>query len=153
MTAQMYSFVGPGGNQISLRPEFTSSIARFCIEKELRVFPFRARNGAPVFRYIGGSTDYHKFYQKEAELLGSSHPRADADVLAVGCQGLAALDLNNSLLVLGDLGLYNQMLEGFLQARSYYRFPANVRATSEADATFSNPRTVRLGVLARTHSV
>ena len=112
MAAQMYSFADPGGNQVSLRPEFTSSIVRHCIEMDPSpVLPWRAQYTGPVFRHSGEGQDYRQFHQAGVELIGSSHPRADGEVLALACQGLSALGLSDCRLVLGDLGVFNQLLE------------------------------------------
>ncbi len=114
MAAQMYSFTDPGGNLVSLRPEFTSSIVRSCIEEgQLPILPLRAQYGGPVFRYRGDHEHYRQFHQAGVELLGSGHPRADSEILALASQGLSALGIGNVQLVLGDLGVYNE-LTGYL---------------------------------------
>ena len=112
MATQMYSFADPGGNQVSLRPEFTSSIIRHCIESDPPpVLPWRAQYTGPVFRHSDEGQGYRQFHQAGVEFIGSSHPRADGEVLALACQGLSSLGLADSRLVLGDLGVFNQMLE------------------------------------------
>ncbi len=111
LAARMHSFTDPGGNWLSLRPEFTSSIVRSCLENNLlRSLPFRAQYGGPVFRYGGEREPRRQFHQAGVELIGSGHPRADAEALVLACQGLAALGIRGGVkLTLGDLGPYNEL--------------------------------------------
>ena len=111
MAARMYSFTDPGGNPVSLRPEFTSSIVRWSLEEDrLDLLPLRAQYSGPVFRYRGDHEEYRQFHQAGVELIGSGNPRADAEVLILACQGLAALGVGSVRLVLGDLGIYKDMI-------------------------------------------
>ena len=110
MASQIYSFVDPGGNPVSLRPEFTSSILRWCLEEaRLDRLPLRVQYGGPVFRYRRQGDEYRQFHQAGVELIGSADPRADAEALMLACQGLSALGVEDLKLVLGDLGVYNRI--------------------------------------------
>ena len=110
MASQIYSFVDPGGNPVSLRPEFTSSILRWCLEENrLDRLPLRVHYGGPVFRYRRDGNEYRQFHQAGIELIGSADPKADAEALTIACQGLSALGVSNIQLVLGDLGVYNRL--------------------------------------------
>ncbi len=110
MASQIYSFVDPGGNPVSLRPEFTSSILRRCLEENrLDNLPIRVQYAGPVFRYRRDGDEYRQFHQAGVELIGSADPQADAEALTIACQGLATLGVENLKLVLGDLGVYNRL--------------------------------------------
>ncbi len=110
MASQIYSFIDPGGNPVSLRPEFTSSILRWCLEENrLEHLPLRVHYAGPVFRYRRDGDEFRQFHQAGVELIGSDHPQADAEALTLACQGLAALGVSNIKLVLGDLGIYNRL--------------------------------------------
>ena len=110
MASQIYSFVDPGGNPVSLRPEFTSSILRWCLEQNrLKDLPIRVQYGGPVFRYRRRDDEFRQFHQAGVELIGSDDPSADAEALTLACQGLSALGVKNFTLVLGDLGIYNRI--------------------------------------------
>jgi histidyl-tRNA synthetase len=112
MASQMYSFTDPGGNQVSLRPEYTSSIVRSLIEMErLPALPVRVQYAGPVFRYSDDSKAYRQFNQAGVELIGSGEPEADSEVLGLACQGLASMAAGGVRLVLGDLSLFNELLE------------------------------------------
>lgn len=110
MASQIYSFVDPGGNPVSLRPEFTSSILRWCLEENrLDALPIRVHYGGPVFRYRRSEGEFRQFHQAGVELIGSDDAQADAEALTLACQGLSSLGVENFTLVLGDLGIYNRL--------------------------------------------
>ena len=110
MASQIYSFVDPGGNPVSLRPEFTSSILRWCLEENrLDQLPIRVHYAGPVFRYRRDGDEFRQFHQAGVELIGSADSSADAEALTLACQGLSALGVSNIKLVLGDLGVYNRL--------------------------------------------
>ena len=110
MASQIYSFIDPGGNPVSLRPEFTSSILRWCLEENrLDHLPLRVHYAGPVFRYRRDGDEFRQFHQAGVELIGSDDPQADAEALTLACQGLAALGVSSIRLVLGDLGIYNRL--------------------------------------------
>ena len=70
LTTQLYSFVDPGGNRVSLRPEFTSSVIRHYAEQPHPLAqPVRWQYRGPVFRHDGA---FRQFTQAGAELIGSS---------------------------------------------------------------------------------
>ena len=114
ITTQMYSFSTPDGRQVSIRPEFTSSIVRHCIEGEiLPPLPSRLQYSGPVFRFDLETGDNHHFHQSGIELMGSDHPRSDSEVLSLSCIGLSTLGLENTRLVITDLNVFSQILEYF----------------------------------------
>ena len=52
LASRMYTFDDPGGNKVSLRPEFTASVIRYYIEhlSDLNL-PVKIQYSGPVFRY------------------------------------------------------------------------------------------------------
>ena len=110
LAARMYAFTDPGGDQVSLRPEYTASIVRHYLEEDASPVPARVQYAGPVFRYEGDSKGYRQFTQVGAELLGSSDLRADAEILSLSCSGLSSLGLTDLSLELGDLGVPYQLL-------------------------------------------
>ena len=113
LAARMYTFTDPGGNQVSLRPEYTSSILRHYLEEgEAEALPVRIQYAGPVFRYDGDGDSQRQFTQVGAELLGSVSPRADAEVLSLGCTALSSLGLKGHHLEIGDVGVLRGLLSG-----------------------------------------
>ena len=78
LASQMYTFVEPGGHQVSLRPEFTSQVIHlFLQEQRNQTTPVRWQYAGPVFRYSPGETRYgRQFTQVGAELVHRRRPKS-----------------------------------------------------------------------------
>ncbi len=116
LASQMYSFVEPGGRRVSLRPEFTSAVIRLFIERaDDMVLPVRWCYAGPVFRHDprGADGSPRQFTQVGAELIGAAGPYADAEVMALACQGLTGVGLQGLSLVVGDVGMVHELLRQF----------------------------------------
>ena len=112
LAARMYTFLDPGGNQVSLRPEYTASIVRhFLSEDSDDLLPVRVQYAGPVFRYEQEFSSDHQFTQVGAELLGSSSPRADAEILSLSWMGLSHLGLKGHRLEMSDLSVLHTLLD------------------------------------------
>jgi histidyl-tRNA synthetase len=118
LAAQMYSFTDPSGRQVSLRPEFTSSIVRQFIDGALKgPTPQRWQYYGTVFRYENAdespdSAGGLEFQQLGAELIGSASVLADGEVLATAVQGLTTLGVKGHRLRVGHMGVVTAMLDG-----------------------------------------
>lgn len=99
---------------LCLRPEFTASIARMYVEELQGVpKPVRLAYEGPVFRYEKpGRGRLRQFTQIGVELIGASGPLADAEVVALACQGLEVAGLSDYQVEIGHLGIIGQLLEG-----------------------------------------
>ena len=116
LASQMYSFVEPGGRRVSLRPEFTSAVIRLFIDRsDNMALPVRWSYAGPVFRHDarGAAGSPRQFTQVGAELIGAAGPYADAEVMALACQGLTGLGLKGLALVVGDVGMVQELLRQF----------------------------------------
>jgi len=117
LASQMYSFTDPSGRQVSLRPEFTSSVVRQFIDGNLKgPMPQRWQYYGTIFRYEGNSEGKDapeglEFQQLGAEIVGSSSEFADAEVLATAVQGLTTLGVRGHKLRIGHMGVVNAMLD------------------------------------------
>ncbi|MDP3064518.1 MAG: HisS family protein [Chloroflexota bacterium] len=111
MAVRTYAFADPGGNQVSLRPEFTASVVRHYMETwREKPLPWRVQYAGPVFRYQPGE-EPRQFTQVGAELVGCAGPEADAEVLCLCIQSLKEAGVREPLLALGDAGVYTSVLE------------------------------------------
>ena len=112
LATRMYTFIDPGGNQVSLRPEYTASIMRRVLEEDTtNRLPIRVQYAGPVFRYEKDSYISRQFTQVGAELLGSDGPRADAEVLSLSCMALSGMGLSGHHLAVGDISVFHKLLE------------------------------------------
>ena len=90
LSGMLYTFDDPGGNRVSLRPEFTPSVIRHYIEHKADFgAPTRLSYSGPVFRYhsLDGG-DLRQFTQVGTELIGLAGSDADAEILSIACGGL-----------------------------------------------------------------
>ena len=112
ISTQLYSFKTLTGEEVSIRPEFTSSILRHSIdEKDLSSLPFRFQYAGPVLRFDMETGNNRQFHQAGIELIGSTDPLADSEILTLGYLGLSALGLERTRIVITDLGIYGQILQ------------------------------------------
>ena len=113
LSGMLYTFDDPGGNRVSLRPEFTPSVIRHFVEQAPELgTPARLRYCGPVFRYhsLDGG-DLRQFTQVGTELIGLSGSKADVEILSIACGGLGELGLSEWTVRIGDTGLLNRVLD------------------------------------------
>ncbi len=128
LASQMYSFVEPGGHQVSLRPEFTSQVIRLFLQQNGSLpLPVRWQYAGPVFRYTAGDTGQGRQYtQVGAELIGAGGPAAEAEVMATACGALTSLGLRPLRLVVGDVGAVLGLLRQFSLSERATHYLLNV---------------------------
>ena len=113
LASRLYSFVDPGEQGVTLRPEFTSSVIRHFIQEQSVALPVRRRYRGPVFRYEHERGDgYRQFTQVGAELIGAGGVDADAEVLALASLGLEEAGLPSHQVRVGHLGVIRDLLTG-----------------------------------------
>ena len=116
LASQMYSFTDSGGNQVTLRPEFTAPIMRHYLDCARQAsLPVRWQYAGPVFRYSGAGLSAAQgggqFTQIGAELIGSDTVLADAELLGMAARVPAALGLEEWRLRIGDLAVVHSLLD------------------------------------------
>ena len=94
---QSYVFTDRGGQEITLRPELTPSLARMIAQKQAElVFPARWWSFGPFWRYEkmqkGRSRE---FFQWNIDLLGVASPEADAELVAIAAAFLQAVGFDS----------------------------------------------------------
>jgi len=107
VSKEMYTFKDRGGEEITLRPEFTAGVARAVLSNGLtQTTPLKFFAAGPVFRYERPQKGrYRQFHQINAELIGAAQPQADIEVIAMGAAILDALGILKSCrLELNTLG-------------------------------------------------
>src|SRR5512136_2036666 len=92
---QSYVFTDRGGEEITLRPELTPSLARMIAQKQGElVFPARWWSFGPFWRYERpGRGRSREFFQWNIDLLGVASPEADAELLAIAAAFLQKVGL------------------------------------------------------------
>jgi histidyl-tRNA synthetase len=104
---EMYSFTDRGGEDITLRPEFTAGICRAFISGGMQQdLPLKFFAHGPAFRYERPQKGrLRQFHQIDAEILGVEGPGADIEIIALGAEILRELGvLDRCVLELNTLG-------------------------------------------------
>lgn len=149
LASRLYTFTDPGGNRVSLRPEFTSSVIRAYVQAGVSP-PVRWQYAGPVFRYEEEGRP-RQFTQVGAELIGDSSPRADAEVVGLACQGLAQLGLKSLRLHVGHVGSLSRLLAGFgLSERTRWFLAGRAASLAAGDGAGLREEMARLGLYGRT---
>lgn len=114
---QSYVFTDRGGDQITLRPELTPSLARLVAQKQGQLtFPLRWWSFGPFWRYERpqkGRT--REFFQWNVDMLGANSPEADAENVAVLATFFQRVGLtpNEVLILVNDRRLMEAQFEKF----------------------------------------
>ena len=104
---EMYTFEDKKGRLITLRPEGTAPVARAYIENSLINLgsPQKFFYIGPMFRYEKPQSGrYREFYQIGAEIFGTDHPLADAELIVLVFDYLTTLKLNNFKIKINSIG-------------------------------------------------
>ncbi|MCY4498753.1 MAG: histidine--tRNA ligase [Rhodospirillaceae bacterium] len=107
VTKEMYTFKDRGGDEITLRPEYTAGIARAVVSGGLgRQLPLRFFAHGPMFRYERPQRGrLRQFHQIDVEIIGVAEPQADIEVISLGADILEALGvLGSTELEINSLG-------------------------------------------------
>ena len=113
LASQMFSFLDPGSNAISLRPEFTAPIMLHYLEHAGEIsLPARCHYTGPVFRYDGSNPpNSGQFTQIGAELIGSTSVMADAELVGLAAEMLDDLGIQGYSIKLADLQVLHDLLD------------------------------------------
>lgn len=124
VTKEMYDFEDKGGRRIALRPEHTAGICR-AFAQHRPTTPWKVWYSGSNFRYEKAQAGrYRQFDQVGIEVLGSTDPLLDVEVIAMGWQFFESLGLKNVVLMVNSLGdladraAYIEALRQYLESRS-----------------------------------
>ena len=107
VSKEMYSFPDRGGENLTLRPEFTAGICRAYLTNGWQQHaPLKVATHGPLFRYERPQKGrYRQFHQLDAEILGAGEPQADVELLVLADQLLKELGISDGVtLMLNTLG-------------------------------------------------
>jgi len=110
--SRMFTFKDLGNRTVALRPEFTASIARLAttaLKNEPK--PLRTLSVGSVYRYDEPQRGrYREFYQSDFEIIGTSNPEADAEIILLTDRLMRAVGLRNYAFKLGHVGVIRGIL-------------------------------------------
>jgi histidyl-tRNA synthetase len=124
VTKEMYDFEDKGGRRIALRPEHTAGICR-AFAQHRPTTPWKVWYSGSNFRYEKAQAGrFRQFDQVGIEVLGSTDPLLDVEVITLGWQFFQSLGLENVVLMVNSLGdladraAYIEALRQYLESRS-----------------------------------
>jgi histidyl-tRNA synthetase len=103
----MYTFTDKGGRSITLRPEYTPSVARAIIEHRLYLQPDHLRfyYAGPMFRYDRPQKGrFRQFHQIDIEVFGESDPAIDAEIIEMADRLLKTLGVRETEILVNSVG-------------------------------------------------
>ncbi len=104
---EMYTFTDKGGRSLTLRPEYTPSIARAIIEHRLhlRPEPMRYYFIGPMFRYDKPQKGrYRQFHQVDIEVFNEKDPAVDAEIVEMGATLLERVGVIGTEILVNSVG-------------------------------------------------
>lgn len=106
----LYKFFDREGHILALRPEMTVPIARMAATRmKNAVLPLRLCYAAEVFRYAKAPAR-REFRQAGVELLGSSNPLADAEVIALAVDTLRQAGVQDFQVNIGHIEIFRGLI-------------------------------------------
>jgi len=116
---RMYAFKDLGGRRVALRPEFTASMARLVATKMMyEPKPLKLFCTGSLYRYDEPQYGrFREFWQANYELIGSSKPEADAEILTLTYDLMERLEFHNYYFKIGHMGILRGILsqEGLIE--------------------------------------
>lgn len=100
----VYQFTDNGGREVALRYDLTVPLARYvALNQNQLVFPFKRYQIAPVWRADNPQKGrFREFYQCDVDVVGTTSPLADAEVMACLCKAIEELGIRNYELRIND---------------------------------------------------
>ena len=104
VSKELYDFTDRGGRQLALRPEFTASVCRVFIQHR-PLTPWKVWYSGPSFRQERPQKGrYRQFDQVGSEVLGSTDPDVDVELISLCWRFFRRLGLTGVTLLLNSLG-------------------------------------------------
>ena len=107
---EMYTFTDKGGRSITLRPEYTPSVARAIIEHRLDLLPDPMRYYfiGPMFRFDKPQKGrFRQFHQVDIEVFGENDPAIDAEIIEMADHLLKKLKVTETEVLVNSVGCRN----------------------------------------------
>ena len=104
---EMYAFEDKGGDHLALRPEGTASAIRAYVQHNVQAASPQTKwyYLGPMFRRERPAKGrYRQFYQAGAEIIGTSEPAADAEIILMAYRFIESIGISGLEVQLNTLG-------------------------------------------------
>ncbi|MFW6117622.1 MAG: ATP phosphoribosyltransferase regulatory subunit, partial [Thermoproteota archaeon] len=110
--SRMYTFEDLGGRKVALRPEFTASVARLVANTlKTEPKPLRLFCVGSLYRYDEPQKGrFREFWQSNYELMGSTQPEADVEIIMLTNRFMKAVGLKKITFKIGHVGVLTGIL-------------------------------------------
>ena len=124
ITKETYTFDARDGASLTLRPEFTASVARFIISNGLQQsIPLKLFTHGALFRYERPQLGrYRQFHQLDYEYIGVRDPMCDVEVILTArflLEGLGILE--NAHLIINTIGTATERAQYVIALREHMK--------------------------------
>ncbi len=124
---QMFGLKTKGGDDLSLRPEFTPGVARAYLEHGMHSLPqpIKLYSTGPLFRYERPQAGrYRQFHQFNLEIFGDTSPAIDAQIIQIFYSILEELKIKKIAIEVNSIGdnqcrpYYKKLLVSYFRSKS-----------------------------------
>lgn len=139
---EMYTFKDRGDRSITLRPEGTAPVVRAYLENKIY-----AKEELTKYYYINNMFRYERpqagrfreFYQIGVEVMGSSSPMVDAEVISIGYKLMKRIGLEGLMINLNSVG-GNESRSGYRKKLIEFLNPIKEKLCSDCQTRYeTNP--------------
>lgn len=138
---ETYTFDDRGGDPLTLRAEGTAPVCRAYLEHGMHNLPqpVRLYYFCPVFRYERPQSGrYRQHHQFGIEVIGSSEPEVDVEVIDVGWSLLNSMGITGLKLLINTMGDLETRPTYLAELQTYFRdrisdIPEEIRARVDAN--------------------
>lgn len=108
----MYRFEDNGGRRVALRYDQTVPLARVAAQYQSQLpIPFKRYQIQPVWRAENPQKGrFREFLQCDIDIVGSSSPLSDAEIIACTIQSLEKLGFKDAKVLINDRALFSQLI-------------------------------------------
>ena len=112
--SDLYQFSDPSGMNVSLRPEYTSSIMRMVIEEDMYELDqdLRFSYSGEIYRYDRKSKKNY-IMQNGIEIIGNKNPITDTEIIALSYLFSKEILGQNPLISVGNIGILFDIMKYF----------------------------------------
>ena len=139
---ELYSFKSRSRDNVALRPEFTTSIARAYIQHGMNILPKPVKlfSMGRAYRYEKPQEgNYREFRQGNFEIFGEDDPILDAQIIQMSASILKNLGIKNVQFHVNSIGTVESRKEYFKLLRSYFNSKKHKLSSRYRDLIKTNP--------------